>query len=90
MVKRRWLKKGIAKLRSCQTPTGYSSGCCSGCRAIGLPGFLHSKDKPYQLLGCVGDGNIVVLALWPLFSEIGGKGRIPKADILGCIVKGIT
>ena len=61
VVKHSWFKKGIAKLRSCQTPAGNSSGCRSGYRAIGLPGFLHGEDKPHQLLGCVGNGYIVVL-----------------------------
>ncbi len=34
--------------------------------------------------------NIVVLPLSPLLSEVSGKCRIPKADIFGGIVKGVT
>ena len=90
VVKRRWFKKGIARLRSCQTPAGNSSGCRSGYRAIGLPGFLHGEDKPHQLLGCVGNGYIVVLALCPLLCQISGKGWVPKADIFGGVEKCVT
>lgn len=38
----------------------------------------------------MGNGNIVVLALGSLLSEIGGKGCIPNADELGGVEDGIA
>ena len=38
----------------------------------------------------MGKCDIVVLTLSPFFGKVIGKGRIPEADILGCVVKGIT
>ena len=55
-----------------------------------MPGLLHGEDKPNQLLGSMGDGHIVVLALCPFLGEIGGKGWIPKADIFGGIKKRVA
>ena len=57
---------------------------------IGLLGFFHSKYQPNQLLGGMGKRDIVVLSLRSLLSEISGKVRIPEADVLGCVVKGIA
>ena len=62
----------------------------SGRRTIWLPGFLQRKDKPHQLLGGMGYGDVVVLALGPLLSKVGGKNRVPETDILGCVVKGVA
>ena len=53
-------------------------------------GFFHSEDETNQLLGSVGDGDIVMLALSSLFSEICGEGRFPQADILSGIEDGIA
>lgn len=55
-------------------------------RPKNLAGCLQSEDQPYELLSCVRDGDIVMLALSPLPDEIGGKGRFPDADI-SCGVK---
>ena len=47
---------------------------------------LHGIDQAHQLLGCMRDGYIVVLALITFLGEIGSKGRIPKANVFGSIV----
>ena len=36
---KRWLKKGIAKLRPCQTPTGYLSCCAQAAEQYGFLDF---------------------------------------------------
>ena len=46
VVKKRWLKKGIAKLRSCQTPAGYSSSCTQEAKQYGCPDFSMAKIRP--------------------------------------------
>ena len=43
------------------------------CRAVRLPGFLHSKNKPHQLLGSVRKRNVVMFALRPLFCKVLGR-----------------
>lgn len=53
-----------------------------GC-AIWPFGFLQSVNQSNQLLGRMGECNIVVLALSPLLGKISDEGRIPKADIYG-------
>ena len=60
-----------------------------GC-AVWLLGFLHSVDQPNQLLGRVGESNIVMLALSPLLGKISSKGWVPKADIFGGVVKRVA
>lgn len=60
-----------------------------GC-AIWPFGFLQRVNQPNQLLGRMGERNIVVLALSPLLGKISRKGRIPKANIFGGVVKGVA
>ena len=55
-----------------------------------MPGLLDGKNKAHQFFGCMRDSDIVMLALGPFLSEISSKGWVPKADILGGIVKSIT
>jgi len=50
---------------------------------VRFSGFLQGEYEPHQFLGSVGDGNIVMLTLGSFFSEISGKGRVPKANVLG-------
>ena len=57
---------------------------------IWLMGFLQSIDQPNQLLGRMGERNIVVLALSPFLGEVSGEGRIPEADIFGGVVKRVA
>ena len=59
-------------------------------RMVRKPGLLHSVDKPYQFLGGMGDGHIVVFTLSSFFGKVGGKGGIPNADVLGGVVKSKT
>ena len=60
-----------------------------GC-AVWPFGFLQSVNQPNQLLGRMGERNIVVLALSPLLGKISSKGWVPKADIFGGVVKGVA
>lgn len=53
-------------------------------------GFSQSVDQMHQLLGRVRACDIVVLTLSPLFGKVSGKGRIPKTDIFGGVVKGVA
>ena len=57
-------------------------------QAVRLSGFFQSKNKPHQLLGGVGNGNIVVLTLGTFLRKVSGKGGIPKANKLGGIKDG--
>lgn len=52
--------------------------------------FFHGIDEPHELFSSVRDGNIVMLALRSLLSKIGGEGRIPMADVLCGVVKGVA
>ena len=56
----------------------------------GLPRPLQSEDETHQLFGRVGDSHVIMLALSSLFSQVGGKGRFPEADILCGVEKGIA
>lgn len=47
---KRWLKKGIAKLRSCQTPAGYSSSCTQEAKQYGCPDFSMAKIRRTNFL----------------------------------------
>lgn len=49
-------------------------------RNIGLSRSLQLVDNANQLLGGMGDGNIVVLAFGTFLSKIRGKGSIPLTD----------
>ena len=51
---------------------------------------LHCIDQPHELLGSMGYGNIVVLALGPLLSKVSSKCWIPVADVLCGIENGIS
>ena len=62
----------------------------SGSQMVRHSGFFHGKYQSNQLLGSMGKCDIVMFALCPLLSEISSKGRIPVADVLGCVVKGIA
>ena len=61
----------------------------SGCWTVGLSGLLDRADYPNQLLGSMGNGNIVVLALSPFLGKVSSEGRIPVTDELSCIEQGI-
>ena len=86
--KNRWFKKGIAKQRPERNPTPAIERKLR-CQSVRFSGFLQSKDEPYQLLGSMRDGDIVMLALGPFLGEVGGKGWIPAANILCSIKYGI-
>ena len=86
--KDRRFKKGIAKQRSRGTPDSYQGEL--NCWGVRLPGFFQSEDKPHQLLGGVGYGDVVMLALSPFFGKVGSKGRVPMADVLGSVVECIA
>lgn len=58
--------------------------------ATRFSGFLQGENKSHQLFSCVGNRNIVMLALGAFFSKISGEGRIPMADVFSSIVKGKT
>ena len=60
-----------------------------GC-AVWPFGFLQSVNQANQLLGRMGERNIVVLALSPLLGKISSKGWVPKADIFGGVVKRVA
>lgn len=59
-------------------------------RLIRKARLLHCVDKPHQLFGGMGQGHIIVFALSPFFGEVGGKGRVPEADIFSGIVEGVA
>ena len=50
VVKKRWLKKGIAKLRPCQAPAGYSSSCTQAAEQYGCRDFSKAKIKRTNFL----------------------------------------
>ena len=60
-----------------------------GC-AVWPFGFLQSVNQANQLLGRMGERNIVVLALSPFLGEVSGKGRLPKADVFGGVIKRVA
>ena len=47
---KRWFKKGIAKLRSCQTPAGYSSSFTQAAKQYGCLDFSIAKIKRTSFL----------------------------------------
>ena len=49
-------------------------------------GLLHCVDKPHQFLGSMRQSHIIVLAFSSLLGKIGGKDRVPNADVLGSVV----
>ena len=51
--------------------------------------LLQSVDEPHELLFGMRHGHIVVLAFSAFLGERGGKGQVPKADILRSVVDGI-
>ena len=61
----------------------------SGCaRLVRQTGLLHSVDEPNELFLCMGQSYIIVFAFSALLGKIGGKGRVPVADVLRCVVDG--
>ena len=89
MWRDRRMEKGIAKQRLIKGPKWLLKGK-SGHRAIWLSGLFQRKDKAHQFFGSMRQGNMVVLPLGPLFSEVSSKGRVPETDILGGVVKGVA
>ena len=55
----------------------------SSSRTVRLSGFLQGINEPYQLLGGMRNGDVVVLALCPFSGEINSKVLIPMANVLG-------
>lgn len=55
-----------------------------------MPRLLQSENEAHQLLGYVGDRNIVMLSFCPFLGKVGGKGGVPQTDILGGVVNGIA
>ena len=51
------------------------------CAAVWLSGSLHCKNQPNQLLGSMGECDIVMFALRSLLGKIGREDWIPKADM---------
>ena len=49
-MKSKWFKKGIAKLRSCQTPAGYSSSCAQAANRYGCRDFSMAKIRRTSFL----------------------------------------
>ena len=50
VVKKRWLKKGKAKLRPCLSPAGYSSSCTQAAEQYGCLDFTKAKIKRTNFL----------------------------------------
>ncbi|GAB2046036.1 hypothetical protein AGATL06_25350 [Agathobaculum sp. TL06] len=47
---KRWLKKGIAKLRSCQTSAGYLSSCAQASEQYGCLDFSMANIRRTNFL----------------------------------------
>ena len=87
---KRWFKKGIAKHRFERTLAQANKEKLRCQTTIRLPGSLHSKYQPNQLLGSMGKCDIVMFALSPFFGKVIGKGRVSVTDIFGRVIKGIA
>lgn len=57
---------------------------------IPLPRFLKLINHPHELLGSVGNSDIIGFALRPLFFQIVGKGLIPVANVFCRVKQGVT
>ena len=74
-----------------EAPGLWKRSKLSGCEwLVRLPRLLHSVDEPHQLLLGMGQGHIVMLAFSTFLGEVGGKGRVPAADVLRGVVDGIA
>lgn len=49
-MKSKWFKKGIAKLRSCQTPAAYSSSCAQAAEQYGCLDFSMANIRRTNFL----------------------------------------
>ena len=81
--------KGSLRQLSCswyQLRLRRKSGSCKIC----FPRFLQGINQPHEFLHGVGQGDIVVFSFGTFLGKVFSKDRIPVADILGCVVKGMS
>ncbi len=83
------VQKGHSKAEG-QQALGSAGKGKSGYRAIWFSGFLQSKDKPDQLLGCVGCRDVVMLAFSSFLGQVSGENRVPKANVFRGVEKSIA
>ena len=57
---------------------------------ISLSGFPHCENQPDEFLGCVGNGDVIMLALGAFLGKVSGKSRVPMADVFGGVKEGIA
>ena len=62
----------------------------SSSRKIRFSRLLQGIDQPHEFLRGMGQGNIVVLSFSTFLGKIFSKDGIPVADVLGCVVEGIS
>ena len=57
---------------------------------VRLSGFLKCKNQSHQLLGSMGNGYKVMLALTSLLRKVSSESWVPDADVFGCMKQGVS